>query len=199
MQVAELRPRRIGSRLLKNVLIHRTTRWLGSTLSWIEASWSDKAGCGGGWRCAAGRRRRSVVLDGRELVNFGSNDYLGLAADERLAAAARAAIEREGWGSGASPLVSGASRASHAELERRLAEFEGTEAALVFPSGFAANAGIDSGAGGRARRDLRRCQESRQPHRRLPAVAGHAVRLSALRLRRARSACSATPAAFAAG
>ena len=82
----------------------------------------------------------TVSLDGRELVNFGSNDYLGLAADSRLAAAARAAIEREGWGSGASPLVSGRA-ASHAELERRLAEFEGTEAALVFPSGFAANAG----------------------------------------------------------
>lgn len=88
-----------------------------------------------------GRQTARVVLDGKELVNFGCNDYLGLAADERLAAAARTAIEREGWGSGASPLVSGRS-AVHAELERRLAEFEGTEAALVFPSGFAANAGI---------------------------------------------------------
>jgi 8-amino-7-oxononanoate synthase len=83
----------------------------------------------------------TVTIDGRELINFGSNDYLGLACDKRLSEAARAAAEREGWGSGASPLVSGRS-ASHAELERRLAEFEGTEAALVFPSGFAANAGI---------------------------------------------------------
>jgi 8-amino-7-oxononanoate synthase len=82
-----------------------------------------------------------VTIDGRKLINFGSNDYLGLAADRRLADAARIATEREGWGSGASPLVSGRSD-SHAELERRLAEFEGTEAALVFPSGFAANAGI---------------------------------------------------------
>jgi 8-amino-7-oxononanoate synthase len=98
----------------------------------------------------AGLRRRLVVrespqsatvtIDGRELVNFGSNDYLGLANDPRLANAARVAIEREGWGSGASPLVSGRS-SSHAELERRLAEFENVEAALVFPSGFAANAG----------------------------------------------------------
>jgi 8-amino-7-oxononanoate synthase len=66
---------------------------------------------------------------------------LGLASDERLRTAARAAVERDGWGSGASPLVSGRGEV-HAELERRLAEFEGTEAALLFPSGFAANAGI---------------------------------------------------------
>jgi 8-amino-7-oxononanoate synthase len=88
-----------------------------------------------------GAQAARVVVHGRKLVNFGSNDYLGLAADERLTAAARAAIDREGWGSGASPLVSGRS-SSHAELERRLAEFEGTEAALVFPSGFGANAGV---------------------------------------------------------
>jgi 8-amino-7-oxononanoate synthase len=87
-----------------------------------------------------GSQSARVVLDGRELVNFGSNDYLGLAADERLIAAARAASQREGWGGGASPLVSGRGE-SHAELERRLAKFEGTQAALVFASGFAANAG----------------------------------------------------------
>jgi 8-amino-7-oxononanoate synthase len=81
-----------------------------------------------------------VNIGGRELINFGSNDYLGLAADVRLVAAAREASEREGWGSGASPLVSGRSE-SHAELEQRLAEFEGAEGAIVFPSGFAANAG----------------------------------------------------------
>ncbi len=82
-----------------------------------------------------------VVLDGRELINFGSNDYLGLASDGRLIEAARIASEREGWGGGASPLVSGRGE-SHAVLERRLAVFEGAEAALVFPSGFAANAGV---------------------------------------------------------
>jgi len=81
-----------------------------------------------------------ISLGGKELINFGANDYLGLANDERLKSAAHAAIDHEGWGAGASPLVTGRS-ALHAELERRLAEFEGTEAALVFPSGFAANAG----------------------------------------------------------
>lgn len=78
------------------------------------------------------------MLGGQTLVNFGSNDYLALANDSRLAAAATAAIAREGVGSGASPLITGRSDA-HAELERRLAQFEGTEAALLFPSGFAAN------------------------------------------------------------
>src|SRR5688500_2714816 len=75
-----------------------------------------------------------------EQINFGDNDYLNLAADERLKQAARTAIDRDGFGAGASPLVTGHS-ATHAKLERRLAEFEGTEAALLFPSGFAANAG----------------------------------------------------------
>jgi len=83
----------------------------------------------------------NVVLDGRALVNFGSNDYLGLAADQRLIDAANAACQREGWGGGASALVSGRS-GSQAELEKRLAEFEGTEAALYFSTGFATNASI---------------------------------------------------------
>lgn len=81
-----------------------------------------------------------VTIDGKPLVNFGANDYLGLAADPRLGAAAREAIDRSGWGSGASPLVSGRS-SMHAELETALAEFEQTEAALLFPSGFAAGSG----------------------------------------------------------
>ena len=81
-----------------------------------------------------------LSVDGRTQINFGSNDYLGLAADSRLAAAAIRTIEQEGVGSGASPLVTGHS-AAHRRLEARLAEFEGTEAAVVFPSGFAANLG----------------------------------------------------------
>jgi 8-amino-7-oxononanoate synthase len=87
-----------------------------------------------------GRQAARVTIDGSELLNFGSNDYLGLAGDPRLAAAAAAALKDEGFGSGASPLVIGRS-ALHARLEERLAEFEGTEAALLFNSGFAANAG----------------------------------------------------------
>ena len=81
-----------------------------------------------------------MTLDGRELINFGSNDYLGLAAEGRLAAAVARAVAEEGWGSGASPLVTGRS-SLHARLEQRLAEMEGAEAALLFPSGYAANVG----------------------------------------------------------
>jgi 8-amino-7-oxononanoate synthase len=81
-----------------------------------------------------------IEIGGQSIVNFGSNDYLGLAADPRIAAAVKAAIDEFGWGSGASPLVTGRSEL-HAELERKLAEFEGTEAALLFPTGYAANVG----------------------------------------------------------
>ena len=86
------------------------------------------------------QRGDRIEIGGQSLVNFGSNDYLGLAADPRIAAAAKRAIDEFGWGSGASPLVTGRSEL-HAELERRLAEFEGTEAALLFPTGYAANVG----------------------------------------------------------
>ncbi len=82
-------------------------------------------------------------LDGREVVNFSSNNYLGLANHPALAEAAKAAIDRYGVGAAASRLISG-NMALHEELENRLAEFKGTEAALVFNSGFQANAGIIS-------------------------------------------------------
>lgn len=81
-----------------------------------------------------------IELDGRSLINFSSNDYLGLASDPRLAEAAATAARERGWGSGASPIVTGRGTL-HAELERCLADFEGAEDALLFPSGYAANLG----------------------------------------------------------
>lgn len=77
-------------------------------------------------------------IDGRELVDFGSNDYLGLATDPRVCNAARA--ELSAWGSVASPLLGGHTLA-HERLAQRLADFEGTESALVFASGYATNVG----------------------------------------------------------
>jgi len=81
-----------------------------------------------------------MVIEGHELINFGSNDYLNLASDPRLTTAVEATLRECGWGSGASPLITGHAEL-HRRLEQRLAEFEGTEAALVFSSGYAANTG----------------------------------------------------------
>jgi len=78
---------------------------------------------------------------GRELANFSSNDYLGLAGHARLREAAHAAIDTYGVGAGASPLVTGNMRI-HEEAERRFAEFCGLPRALLFSSGYAANLGI---------------------------------------------------------
>jgi 8-amino-7-oxononanoate synthase len=82
-----------------------------------------------------------LMLDGRQVINLSSNNYLGLANHPALAAAAKEAIDRYGCGSGASRLISG-NMALHEELEFRLARFKGTEAALVFNSGFQLNTGI---------------------------------------------------------
>ena len=91
---------------------------------------------------------RSVELDGRPVLLFASNNYLGLAADERVRAAARRAIDRWGWGAGASPLVSGHTEA-HAALERDLAAFKHAEAAIVFPTGYQANLAVLTALAGR--------------------------------------------------
>ncbi len=79
----------------------------------------------------------AVKLTAGQLVNFASNDYLGLAEDPILREAAKAAIDEFGVGSGASRLVSG-TRPVHVRLEERLATFKRTEAALTFSSGYAA-------------------------------------------------------------
>ncbi|MEA2658760.1 MAG: glycine C-acetyltransferase [Candidatus Binatota bacterium] len=90
-----------------------------------------------------GDQGATLSIDGREVVNFSSNNYLGIANHPELAAAAKAAIDRYGCGSGASRLISG-NMTLHEELENRLARFKGTEAALVFNSGFQANTGVIS-------------------------------------------------------
>ena len=87
------------------------------------------------------------LLEGGPVVSFASNDYLGLSAHPAVVAAAQDALSRWGAGSGASRLVTG-SRPIHSELERALAEWKGTEAAVCFPTGFAANLGVLSTLGG---------------------------------------------------
>ena len=85
-------------------------------------------------------RGSRIVIEGREYVNFASNDYLGLSGDPALVAAAKEAMEEFGFGSGASRLLSGGTRL-HRKLEEEVARFKGAEAALVFNSGYAANCG----------------------------------------------------------
>jgi 8-amino-7-oxononanoate synthase len=78
---------------------------------------------------------------GERLINFSSNDYLGLAGDPRIAQALADGARAWGAGAGASRLVCGDFLPQH-ELEQELARFEGTEAAVLFGSGYAANCGI---------------------------------------------------------
>jgi len=88
------------------------------------------------------------VYDGRRVINLCSNNYLGLANDPRLKAAARAAIDEYGVGSGAVRTIAG-NLAIHEQVEARLAAFKHTEAALLYQSGFTANAGTVSAILGR--------------------------------------------------
>jgi 8-amino-7-oxononanoate synthase len=81
-----------------------------------------------------------VQLEGREVLNFSSNDYLGLANHAALKVAATTAIDEYGAGAGAARLISG-SQSPHHELESAVAIFKGTEAALTFSSGYAAAVG----------------------------------------------------------
>lgn len=82
-----------------------------------------------------------LVRDGRRLISFCDNDYLGLAHHPAVKAAAHDALERFGAGAGASRLVTG-NHLLHDELESALARLSGTEAALVFGSGYLANTGV---------------------------------------------------------
>ncbi len=103
----------------------------------------------GRWRSprAFDARGPAGTLDGRPVVSFASNDYLGLSAHPAVVAAAGAALDEWGAGSGASRLVTG-SRPVHHELEDALAQWKGTEAAICFPTGFAANLGVLTVLGG---------------------------------------------------
>jgi glycine C-acetyltransferase/8-amino-7-oxononanoate synthase len=92
-------------------------------------------------RLVSGPQGPNVVLDGQPVLLLCSNNYLGLADHPRVQEAAAEAALRWGVGAGASRLVSG-TMTVHSRLERRLAAFKGTEAALLFGSGYLANLGV---------------------------------------------------------
>ncbi|MGZ8762589.1 MAG: aminotransferase class I/II-fold pyridoxal phosphate-dependent enzyme [Acidimicrobiia bacterium] len=115
--------------------------------SWSR--WADEELDGirtvGQWRAprdldAAGPEGK-LAPDGRPVVSFASNDYLGLTQHPAVIAAAHAALDRWGAGSGAARLIVG-SRPVHHELEDALAAWKGGERAVLFPTGFAANLGV---------------------------------------------------------
>lgn len=113
---------------------------------WLRGLEADLEGRRAGHLLRALKRVESgqgatIHIDGSEYVQFCTNNYLGLANDPEVSAAAVEATEKFGTGSGASRLVAG-SMGLHHELEEALAKFKGTEAALIFPSGFMANLAV---------------------------------------------------------
>ncbi len=91
-------------------------------------------------RVLAREQAARCVIDGKEVVNLSSNNYLGLTTHPKLIEAALEAVRREGAGSGSVRTIAG-TMSSHMALEARIATFKHTEAAVVFQSGFTANAG----------------------------------------------------------
>ncbi|MHB8764838.1 MAG: 8-amino-7-oxononanoate synthase [Deferrisomatales bacterium] len=110
--------------------------WVRDDLAALDASASRR-----GLRVLEGPCGPRVRAAGREALCFASNDYLGLAADPRLAEAAARAARRWGTGAGASRLITG-TLLIHAELEERLAALKGAESAVLFSTGYQANLGI---------------------------------------------------------
>ncbi|HEY2814345.1 MAG TPA: 8-amino-7-oxononanoate synthase [Acidimicrobiales bacterium] len=116
-----------------------------------SGSWTDRVAARNAAIAAAGRWRTLRSLDGggptftlddgRTVVSFASNDYLGLTQHPAVIAAAHDALDQCGSGSGSARLIVG-SRPIHRELETELADWRSTEAALLFPTGFAANLGV---------------------------------------------------------
>jgi len=122
-------------------------------MTWRDwaATQADEIHRAGQWRAprdldTAGPEGK-LAPDDRPVVSFASNDYLGLTQHPSVVAAARAALDRWGAGSGSARLIVG-SRPVHSDLEAALAAWKHTERAVLFPTGFAANLGVLSTFGG---------------------------------------------------
>jgi glycine C-acetyltransferase len=94
-------------------------------------------------RILEGEQKPIAVVDGKEIINLSSNNYLGLTTHPKLRRAAIDAVRKYGVGSGAVRSIVGTMKI-HMELEEQIARFKGTEACVVFQSGFAANSGTVS-------------------------------------------------------
>jgi len=98
--------------------------------------------------CIEERHGTEIRIDGRDYINFCSNDYLGLSSDPDLMKAWKDGIDIWGCGSGASPLVTGLTRA-HRELQDEIKDWLGVEEVILFNSGFAANQAVVKALNGR--------------------------------------------------
>lgn len=109
-------------------------------LNWIEQELAELAakGLSANIRVIDSPMDAWVTIDGRRVLNFCANNYLGLANHPRLREAAKRAIDRYGIGPGAVRTIAG-TMTLHVELERKLAEFKQAEACITFQSGFMAN------------------------------------------------------------
>lgn len=109
-------------------------------LDWIseELNGLKEAGLYNRIRTLSSPQGAQLVVDGKKVLNFCSNNYLGLANHPRVVAAARDILDQYGIGPGAVRSIAG-TMDLHLELERRLAAFKGVEAAITFQSGFCAN------------------------------------------------------------
>ena len=109
-------------------------------LTWIETELAELAakGLGANIRTIDSPMDGWVTIDGRRVLNFCANNYLGLASHPRVRAAASRAIDDFGVGPGAVRTIAGTTTL-HLELERRLAEFKHADACITFQSGFTAN------------------------------------------------------------
>lgn len=135
-----------GGELATRLLASRGARWLRGNVEMAVLDWIDEELA---TLEALGLRRSLTERTGRRAPSWSSTASTdqfriqrlsGVGREPRVASAVRRALDECGWGSGASPLVTGRGQ-FHAPLETALAEFEETEAALLFPSGFAANVG----------------------------------------------------------
>lgn len=133
--IDNLSQRSLNHRNHKKTIDRNPYSWLEKSLETIHrAHWYRSV------KAISGRGGAIVAVEGREVINFASNDYLGLAGDDRLIEAAIKATRDYGTGSTGSRLLSG-HRQLHRDLEEAIADLKQTEDALVFSSGYLANLG----------------------------------------------------------
>lgn len=122
-------------------------------MTWREwtAERNERIRAEGRWRSIkdldGNRGTERTLPDGSPVVSFASNDYLGLTSHPAVVAAAHEALDLWGVGAGSARLIVG-SRPIHSQLERDIAQWKQTEAAVLFPTGFAANLGVLTAFGG---------------------------------------------------